>query len=201
MNVYRGAADQNPRVVRRVAAGKTGVVHAGEWVIERPRVVHFGANRGGRPVMILLATLFRNGSPPSIPVPGWRRRGDTCWRTSGSSPELAGEGPVLRREHEHDHRHGPGVDAHGTAAVLRLPLWTKAMASRVRTASRSSAALDGVAARAESRRSSRALHSLPRDVMWVDGAARCGSARPCSRHQRVSPVSSGFPPSALSPGP
>jgi hypothetical protein len=70
VNVYRGAADQNPRVVRRVAAGRTGVVNAGEWVIERPRVVHFGANRGGRPVMILLATLFRNGSPPSIPVPG-----------------------------------------------------------------------------------------------------------------------------------
>jgi hypothetical protein len=32
--------------------------------------VHFGANRGDRPVEILLATLFTNGSPPSIPVPG-----------------------------------------------------------------------------------------------------------------------------------
>ena len=69
VNVYRGAADQNPRVVRRVAAGKTGVVHPGEWVIERPHVFHFGANEGDRPVLILLATLFRNGSPPSIPVP------------------------------------------------------------------------------------------------------------------------------------
>ncbi len=70
MKVYRGAADQNPRVVRRVGAGRTGVVHAGEWVIERPRVVHFGANRGDGPVLILLATLFRHGTPSSIPVPG-----------------------------------------------------------------------------------------------------------------------------------
>jgi quercetin dioxygenase-like cupin family protein len=69
VNVYRGAADQSPRPVRRVAAGETGPVRAGEWVIERPRVVHFGANEGDRPVVILLATLFRNGAPASIPVP------------------------------------------------------------------------------------------------------------------------------------
>jgi quercetin dioxygenase-like cupin family protein len=68
VKVYRGAADRNPQVVRRVAAGQTGTVHAGEWVIERPRAVHFGANEGERPVLILLATLFKNGSPPSIPV-------------------------------------------------------------------------------------------------------------------------------------
>ncbi|MFL5841110.1 MAG: hypothetical protein ACJ77Z_11745, partial [Thermoleophilaceae bacterium] len=36
VNVYRGAADQHPRVVRRVAAGQSGTVHAGEWVIEKP---------------------------------------------------------------------------------------------------------------------------------------------------------------------
>jgi quercetin dioxygenase-like cupin family protein len=70
VTVYRGRADQNPSVVRRVAAGRTGAVRAGEWVIERPRVVHFGANESDRPVRILLATLFRNGAPASIPVPG-----------------------------------------------------------------------------------------------------------------------------------
>jgi len=69
VNVYRGAADQKPRVVRRVAGGHTGSVKAGEWVIERPHVVHFGANNGDRPVVILLTTLFKNGSPASIPVP------------------------------------------------------------------------------------------------------------------------------------
>jgi quercetin dioxygenase-like cupin family protein len=68
VKVYRGAADQHPRVVRRVTAGKTGKVFAGEWVIEQPHVIHFGANNGSTPVVILLATLFTNGSPPSIPV-------------------------------------------------------------------------------------------------------------------------------------
>jgi len=69
VNVYRGAADHDPRVVRRVAGGQTGRVNAGEWVQERPRAVHFGANGGDRPVVIVLATLFKNGSPASIPVP------------------------------------------------------------------------------------------------------------------------------------
>ena len=68
VTVFRGAADQHPRVVRRVTAGKTGRVFAGEWVIEQPHVIHFGANNGSTPVVILLATLFTNGSPPSIPV-------------------------------------------------------------------------------------------------------------------------------------
>jgi quercetin dioxygenase-like cupin family protein len=70
VNVYRGAADQSPRIVRRVKAGHTGIVRTGEWVIERPSTIHFGANNGDKPLVILLATLFTNGSPPSIPVPG-----------------------------------------------------------------------------------------------------------------------------------
>src|SRR4051812_31982369 len=70
VNVYRGAADQNPQVVRRVRAGHSGTVHAGEWVIEKPSVIHFGANSSEKPLVILLATLFTNGSPPSIPVTG-----------------------------------------------------------------------------------------------------------------------------------
>jgi quercetin dioxygenase-like cupin family protein len=68
VSVYRGAADQNPQVVRRVGAGQTGRVEAGEWVVEPPSAVHFGANRGDSPVRILLATLFKNGRPPTIPV-------------------------------------------------------------------------------------------------------------------------------------
>ena len=68
VKVYRGAADQHPRVVRTVTAGHSGKVFTGEWVIEQPQVIHFGANNGSTPVVILLATLFTNGSPPSIPV-------------------------------------------------------------------------------------------------------------------------------------
>jgi quercetin dioxygenase-like cupin family protein len=67
--VYRGAADQKPTAVRRIKAGQTALVRAGEWVVEQPRVVHFGANATARPVEILLATLFPSGSPASINVP------------------------------------------------------------------------------------------------------------------------------------
>lgn len=66
--IYSGQADKSPRLVRRVGDGKTGEVRPGEWVIEKPTSIHFGANRGDTPVVILLATLFTNGSPPSIPV-------------------------------------------------------------------------------------------------------------------------------------
>jgi quercetin dioxygenase-like cupin family protein len=68
VRIYRGAADASPRLVGAVRAGETGRVRAGEWVVERQGDVHFGANRGRRPVVILLATLFTTGSPASIPV-------------------------------------------------------------------------------------------------------------------------------------
>src|SRR3954447_7237345 len=68
--VYHGAADQKPRLVRTVRAGHSGRVPAGDWVVERPGTIHFGANNGSRPLVILLATLFTDGGPPSIPVAG-----------------------------------------------------------------------------------------------------------------------------------
>ena len=68
VRIYRGAADASPRLTGTVRAGETGRVRAGEWVVERQGDVHFGANRGRRPLVILLATLFITGRPPSIPV-------------------------------------------------------------------------------------------------------------------------------------
>ena len=68
VRVFRGAADADPELVRTVGPGQTGRVRTGEWVVERPGDVHFGANRGDRPVVILLATLFRTGLPASIPA-------------------------------------------------------------------------------------------------------------------------------------
>jgi quercetin dioxygenase-like cupin family protein len=68
VRVFRGTADASPRLVATIRAGDTGRVRAGEWVVERQGDVHFGANRGRRPLVILLATLFTNGSPASIPV-------------------------------------------------------------------------------------------------------------------------------------
>lgn len=68
VRIYRGPADASPRLVGTIRAGETGRVRAGEWVVERQGDVHFGANSGRRPVVILLATLFTTGSPASIPV-------------------------------------------------------------------------------------------------------------------------------------
>src|SRR4051812_28120570 len=68
--VYRGAADQHPRLVRRITSGHTAKIRAGQWLIERPGVQHFAANLGDRPIVIFAATLLENGKPPAIPITG-----------------------------------------------------------------------------------------------------------------------------------
>jgi quercetin dioxygenase-like cupin family protein len=68
VDVMRGAADQSPKVVRTIGAGQTGRIRRGQWIVEQPTTIHQARNAGRRPVVILLATLFTNGSPPSIPV-------------------------------------------------------------------------------------------------------------------------------------
>jgi quercetin dioxygenase-like cupin family protein len=68
VKVMRGAADQSPKLVRKIDAGQTGRIRAGEWIAEQPSTIHRARNAGAKPVVILLATLFPNGSPPSIPV-------------------------------------------------------------------------------------------------------------------------------------
>src|SRR4051794_8020579 len=68
VSVMRGAADQSPKLVRTIGAGQTGKIRAGEWIVEQPTTIHQARNDGRRRVVILLATLFTNGSPPSLPV-------------------------------------------------------------------------------------------------------------------------------------
>lgn len=67
--VYRGPSG-SPRLVRELTAGQTGVVRAGEWIVESPGEAHRAVNRGKRPVVILLASLFPTGAPPATPVTG-----------------------------------------------------------------------------------------------------------------------------------
>lgn len=66
--VRRGESDQNPRVMRRIGAGQTAGIRAGEWIVEQPTAIHQAANRGSAPVVIYLATLLEKGAPPSTPV-------------------------------------------------------------------------------------------------------------------------------------
>jgi quercetin dioxygenase-like cupin family protein len=65
--VYRGPADAAIEV-RRIRSGQTGVIRAGEWIVETPDDVHRGANRGKRTVRIVISSLFRTGAPAAIPV-------------------------------------------------------------------------------------------------------------------------------------
>lgn len=68
VEVRRGEADQDPVLVRRIAAGQTGRIRTGQWIVEQPSDIHEAANRGSVPVVIYLATLLKTGAPPSTPV-------------------------------------------------------------------------------------------------------------------------------------
>lgn len=66
VRVMRGPSD-DPTRVRTIAAGETGKIRKGQWIVEQPWVHHQAANRGADPVVIYLATLFRDGMPAAIP--------------------------------------------------------------------------------------------------------------------------------------
>jgi quercetin dioxygenase-like cupin family protein len=66
--VRDGESDQNPTVVRKIAAGQTAAIRPGQWIVEQPSDVHEAANRGPEPVVLYLATLLQQGAPPSTPV-------------------------------------------------------------------------------------------------------------------------------------
>jgi len=66
VQVRRGPAGSPP--LRTIDAGQTRAIASGHWIVEEATDIHRAANRGTRPVVVLLATLRPLGSPPSIPV-------------------------------------------------------------------------------------------------------------------------------------
>lgn len=68
VTVYSGPAD-NSTVVRKINAGQTGPIRAGQWIVEQPSTIHRAANKGKSKIVIYLATLLRKGAPPSTPNP------------------------------------------------------------------------------------------------------------------------------------
>jgi quercetin dioxygenase-like cupin family protein len=66
VTVRTGPAD-DPTVVRKIEAGQTGTIRAGQWIVEQPSTIHRAANRGKAKIVIYLATLLRTGAPPSTP--------------------------------------------------------------------------------------------------------------------------------------
>lgn len=67
VKVRRGAADDHPRLVKKITAGHTGTIRAGEWIVEQPTTHHRAANHGKQRIVIFLGTLLRHGAPPSTP--------------------------------------------------------------------------------------------------------------------------------------
>jgi quercetin dioxygenase-like cupin family protein len=68
VTVFSGPAD-NSTVVRKIDAGQTGAIRAGQWIVEQPSTVHRAANKGKTKIVIYLATLLKKGAPPSTPNP------------------------------------------------------------------------------------------------------------------------------------
>lgn len=66
--VRRGESDQDPALVRKIEAGQTFGIRAGQWIVEQPSDVHEAVNRGNTPVVLYLATLLVDGAAPSTPV-------------------------------------------------------------------------------------------------------------------------------------
>jgi hypothetical protein len=66
VRVMTGLADESPLLVRTISAGQTGTITAGQWIVEQPSVKHTA--RAKVKVVVLLATLLKNGAPPATPV-------------------------------------------------------------------------------------------------------------------------------------
>jgi quercetin dioxygenase-like cupin family protein len=61
--VYHSGPDAKAVLDRTVRAGETGLIRAGEWVVEEPGDRHWGANRGDVPLVIFTSALLREGAP------------------------------------------------------------------------------------------------------------------------------------------
>lgn len=66
--VMRGPGDA-AKLVRVIRAGQTARVRTGQWLIEQPSNHHRAANRGRKPVVILLSSLLRKNARPSKLLP------------------------------------------------------------------------------------------------------------------------------------
>jgi quercetin dioxygenase-like cupin family protein len=63
-----GDAEAEPQHARTIDAGQTARIRPGQWLVEQPSDIHEAANRSSDPVVIYLATLLKDGAPPSTPV-------------------------------------------------------------------------------------------------------------------------------------
>jgi quercetin dioxygenase-like cupin family protein len=66
---YTLAADAGtPEAVQQLTSGQTIAFQPGDSFVEPEGMVHFGENRGTEPIVLLTASLFEDGEPPSTEV-------------------------------------------------------------------------------------------------------------------------------------
>jgi quercetin dioxygenase-like cupin family protein len=68
VRVMKGLADQSPQVVRTISAGQTASLTPGEWIVEQPSDIHMAMAKTR--VVVLIASLLKNGAPAATPVMG-----------------------------------------------------------------------------------------------------------------------------------
>lgn len=68
VKVMKGPGDDG-KVVRRIRAGQTGKIRAGQWLVEQPGTHHKAANKGKGKIVIYLANLLKKNAAPSTLVP------------------------------------------------------------------------------------------------------------------------------------
>jgi quercetin dioxygenase-like cupin family protein len=83
--LHRGEPGSGGTLVRRIEAGQTARLKAGQWLVEPPSDIHRAVNRGKEPVVVMVSTLFRTGAPPAIPVDLAAIAGSTTTAMSASS--------------------------------------------------------------------------------------------------------------------
>jgi quercetin dioxygenase-like cupin family protein len=66
VTVRRGDPTTGAKVVRTISGGRTGLISAGQWIIEQPTDIHRAANNTKKPIVIVLSSLTEKGQPLSI---------------------------------------------------------------------------------------------------------------------------------------
>ena len=68
VKVMTGPGDDGT-VVRRIKAGQTGKIKAGQWIVEQPTTIHRANNFGDGKIVIYLSNLLKKNAKPSTLVP------------------------------------------------------------------------------------------------------------------------------------
>jgi len=68
VNVMTGPGDDGT-LVRKIKAGQTGKIKAGQWIVESPSEHHRANNFGNSKIVIYLANLLKKNAAPSTLVP------------------------------------------------------------------------------------------------------------------------------------